>query len=614
MAFGYKSDPAIRYEYHCRQMDRETEKKLIDQIFQAHRFQNNLIRIELDRREAVRQSALKISPDLELVIAELERRDAEIDLIVAELMAARILAKKRTAGKDIADRLRTAKAERQPVYARRKAARHAAYRSPEGAAAIEVIEAETAVKNNEAYQEAVQGGLYWPTTLDVIKRINKSGPQPKFRRFDGSGAVALQFQRKGEGDEEECVLNDKGEPVMRRGKPVTRRTKSKPMGPEQLFAGNTILKINRMPAKKGDPTSGDSRKWVMIDWRIGSEGKRKSPVFLKIGPVAMHRPLPVGCTIKWAHLHRERIGTRFRWSVQFTITKEAWEPKPRAASGLVSVALGWSMVDGDLRVGCWAASDGTEGDIRIPADKLGRWRLSDQLRSTRDLQLNVMRDKLLSYLQATGGFVDRETELPAEFLERLSHLHMWKSPGRMGRFLAWWRANRFPGDEVIFSTLDGGFQVDGAGKVRYTLNSVRQDRHLYDWQEFSRRSGKMWRKNLYRHTAAGFSKRYKEAVVADIDWGELGKNRADEDIRPEVSKTNKGAAAVASFRDCLAVRLDLQPVPAPWTTMGCHRCGTICKPLKGRWIACESCGGEPMDRAVNAARNLLRFAVGRNIF
>ena len=271
------------------------------------------------------------------------------------------------------------------------------------------------------------------------------------------------------------------------------------------------------------------------------------------------------------------------------------------------------MIDGDLRIGHWLGSDGKSGDIVVPKSKLARWKFSDDLQSLRDKQLNDMKLRFAAFVSGTEEFSGRPDTfvIPDWFREEVAFCKQWRSPGRFVRLLRLWRDQRFPGDETYFAELTGRTEVCDDGKTRYSVNSVLQDGHLYDWRMFTLRKARRWRKAMFRHLACELSRSYRNVACGEIDWAELGKDRPPESGQPDVNKTNKGIASIAGLREILETRLDAVRVDPVGIARTCSACGTDCGPLAAsRWLTCSTCGDNvKIDRLVNAARNLLKRAL-----
>lgn len=143
-------------------------------------------------------------------------------------------------------------------------------------------------------------------------------------------------------------------------------------------------------------------------------------------------------------------------------------------------------------------------------------------------------------------------------------------------------------------------------KDRYT-DGRKQDKHLTDWQANLRAKVISARKHFYRQVAIDLSYQYKTVIVAEIDWHVIVKNNQPEDDSEEVNKTYRALSACAILRDCLKEYMEVAQVSPRDITISCHACDKLMTPPgRGRWVNCERCGGEKIDRAENAARNLLK--------
>jgi len=609
MAFGFKAMPSRRYVYHCRKVNRAAAVVIFSQMRLAHDLQNNLVKIERERREKVRAAAVAASPDLEKLEAEIASLKEEYEQLKVSLGAARSAANSKKAGKEVAAELKRVGSDLKATTALAKEARHLAYGTEQAVAEIAGIDEEYEGRKTVARTDAVALGLYWATSCEVMGRVKRTGRPPNPKRWVGEGSVSIQFQSKAaKGAARQPVMNKDGTPRMGRGgKPMTAPLTKASRSVDKLFQPNTMLQLSWRSAT---PHSGrQADRWVDVKWRINSDDDGE-PIWVSVGPIKMHRDIPPDADVSWAHLYARRFGTKTRWEIQFVVARSQWEPKPRASSGTVAVALGWRYMDGELRVGSWIGTDGRSGDIVFPEHRFGRWKHADHLQSRRDDQCNRMKLALRMMLDKP-----RETPLPKEFIEQTSELDKWKSSRRFAYLVNWWRANRFPGDELDFERFDGVLvpSSDPQKRPSYSRDSVRQENHLYDWMMFEKRKARRWRKHLYQNLAAKFALRYKNVAVAEIDWAKLGVSLPPEEKgdKQEVSKTNKAIASAGQFREILESRMDPVRIDPAGITIECAECGSICpSPGAGRWVDCPKCAGQ-IDRARNAAKNLLKRATGQ---
>jgi hypothetical protein len=595
MAFGFKSDPTRKYSYAVPKGGVfENGEAAVNQLLLAHRLRNKLVEVELARRDGANRIVHEAAPELAAALAAAEALAAEVEALRAELgrrnSAAGIKNADRTLAAHVRDR---AKALRE-AWAAHKGLRTAAFADPAVRDALARNDAAALAAKDAARKDAVGAGLYWATSLQTMTRVKTAGPRPRFARWSGEGTASVQFQRKGvRGAERAAVLKADGSPRLgRKGKPMTRAAAAEPFRAAELFAGNTLARVERRTL----PDGSAHRKRCVVTLRVGSDAGGNG-IYARV-EIVYHRPLPPDGEIKWIHLVRRRTGTHYRWEVQFDVARPHWEPStPRAESGVVAVALGWrKRPDGSLRVASWVGDDGDRGEVVIPTRQMDAWRQCDDLRAIRDTNSNAARDRLARWLG--------DRELPLRWRARTATLGQWRSAGRLAALVVWWRDHRLEGDDEVYAAAEGETVVEG-GKARYT-GGRRQDRHLCDWAEFQRLRLRRWRRHYYRTLACDLARRYRDVVTAEIDWHALGETEPVESEREDVNKTNRGRAAVAELKGELENRMRPVEVSAVNVAAACHRCGQVGEAVgRGNTVRCEHCGGVETDRAENAARNLL---------
>jgi len=148
-----------------------------------------------------------------------------------------------------------------------------------------------------------------------------------------------------------------------------------------------------------------------------------------------------------------------------------------------------------------------------------------------------------------------------------------------------------------------------------------------EWREKAG-SGQEWCRllRLRAHAGASFTKRQVHQVCSrtptcdgKIPWSLFAGNgsgapqewsKARQSYRKPTSRNYGGS----SWKNPLPALQPLVPYPLKGTTQRCSSCGTtVRKGLGDRWHSCGACGLE-MDRDENAAKNILRGAVGADGF
>jgi hypothetical protein len=621
MAFGHASKPTRKYALGVRETPHGVPRSAhirfeghgiaLDQMYKAYCFQSRLIGLEQIRRDRI-NAIVNAHPAVAPVLAMAEAEQATLGELRDRLSAANSAARQRQSDPELVTQINEQKEIATATWANLAEARAATYHLPAVRAEILLIDMDIRTHKSAARTRAVECGLYWPTSLQVAARVKTSGPAPHFQKWGGEETISIQFQRKPDKDSPKVpVLDSKGEPRIhpRSGKPMMAHESGASLSTTDLFAPNSLCWIERLPPTiPYRPEKDPTRKHVVVHFRVASDGKGR-PIWAKL-PTVLHREFPEG-EVKWAHLTRRKIGTHYRWDVMFDIAREAWTEHPagadRATEGVVAVALGWRQIDGAVRVAEWVGSDGVQGTIRVPDDLVAQWRSIESLQSARDREFDRWKDGVLNFVRA-------QPNLPSEWVQQTATLLHWNSPYRLTELVEWWRSHRLPGDEVAYAAAEGELIRNRPAAHDTYTGGRKQDRHLCDMQANRRARLLGWRKDFYRQIAIDLSYQYKSVIIAEIDWHEIAANPEVEDADEPVNKLNRGLAACASLRDQLTHYMTEARVPAPHITDTCAVCKRrVSHPGRGRWIRCERCGGEDVDRAVNAARNMLFRHLGADV-
>lgn len=603
MAFGHASKPTRKYAYGVRLTPHgaplssppfEGHDAALDQMRRAYELQMRLVGLEQVRRNRA-NAVVDSRPEIAPLLLEAHYQQSELRALRAELSASNSANREILSDPDLVARIEARRVVCESAWAALSSARNTAFREPAVRALLDPIDADIQSHKDAARSAATAAGLYWPTSLQVVQRVKRTGPPPHFQEYEGEEIISIQFQRKPDKSTPKVpVLDTKGNPRIspRSGLPMTAHAGGASLSTYSVFTPNSLCWIERT----------DHPKRVVVHFRVASDASG-SPIWARL-PTIMHRPLPDG-EIKWAHLSRRRIGTHYKWCVMFDVARPAWAEHPagaeRARTGAVAVALGWRQIDGAVRAGEWVGSDGVTGTLRIPDDFVSQWRSLEALQSARDTEFERWRAGVLSFLHGR--------ELPLEWQYRSHGLVHWRSPDRLAALVLWWRDNRLPGDADAFRAAEGELITPPDARPYYS-GGRKQDRHLCDMQANRRARLIAWRKDLYHRFAIDLSCRYKSVVVAEINWHEIAENPEVERADERVPKLNRGVSACASLRDCFTKYLDSATVSAVHIADTCSACARrVRHPGRGRWIRCERCGGERVDRAENAARNLLSRAL-----
>ena len=499
--------------------------------------------------------------------------------------------------------------------------------------AEKAIRGETAATLKALYGEATSGALYEETPVPgavywasfnlvsaqqqaalqkVISRRSEGLPaELSFRRWDGSGTIAVQPQR-GAGD--------------------PARTPAVLADPETGKWRNVILLQPGRSEAEWAALPPCERKRGEIRIRVGS-GESAS---LETMRIVMHRPLPDNADVVSAQVTVTRVtSTRLRASVALTVLLAA--PEPRTAGPVVAVHTGWRVLeDGAIRVavitgapvpppaGMGAAKDARAARRRQRARLAGArsgvagrpWagdapRVQESgIRDHGDWQEIVIppgiRD-LAGHADSLGGIRDRAMngarKQVAAFLE--AHPDAGETVDPRGSLDRWRSPGRFRAALTVME------EQDPVAEETAALRSwAVQDTHLELWEAYeSRRHVYGWRKDLYRNAGAWLAG-HAGLVVTDSWTAARRRPGADQEdtAQMEAARGNAALAAPGDLRHQVktaAGRRGVEVREAPPGLAGLHHgCGGELpsdERAAGVFAVCRACGRR-VDQDLNAAR------------
>lgn len=543
-----------------------------EQIRLAHRYKNDLCRAELDRRARSEAVLREMRPGLLELDGQVTLLTEQIEVVARALAAEKARTRKapsaeaRTAVKD-------AKANLKDAKGRLRAARKEAYAAPDVREKLAEVEQ---WHKNRIKELRELSNLYWGNYLVCEQACQsfRSGPPPRFRRFDGQGSVTVQLQGG--------------------------------LSVADLFGG-ADSRLRLVPV-------GGTKRAAVVWLRVGSEGR--APVWC-VASVVLHRLPPDDAVVKWARLCVRRVGTREEWELQLVLSREVgWEKEGGGEKGVVAINPGWRvMEDGSLRVATWVGDDGQVGELRLPAREVSVRDHAGELRGLRDRLFDQAKIRLQEWLRGNKEIC------PPWLLERTETLGQWKSAARLASVVLHWRENRFSGDAEVFGWLEGRLVVGADGKRRYE-GWRKQDKHLYDWAESVVLKAIRRRNKLYQNFASnrewGLRGKYRTVVLAKTNWKEVGKKPAKEE-ETTVNKTAARHRQIASpgiLTQTLASAFrQVAKCDAKHITQTCAACEKLDAFDAASLVmrTCQHCGFEE-DQDVRACKNMLKaYANGKAV-
>lgn len=460
---------------------------LHEQLFLAHRYQQDLVSDELAAR-AVYREARSALPDVAQLETECDRLTAELDTLRDTIKSLRADARARVRcvgltaqakalaaeRKVVAQRLREARAEAKPVLA-------------------EVSRGIAERKGIFRKARRAQCGVYWGTYLmreGAVDQAAKAKDDPRHRRYDRTGKVGVQLQHG-----------------------ITLA--------ELHGCEDTRLQLAPLPPGQWDTRSGRRRAYTTVRIRVGSEGR--APIWATL-PVVMHRPLPKDARIMWAWILVRRIGTDTTYQLQLAVESEEYHARGRG-DGWVAVDFGWKSDPGGIAVALAVDEQGGQSPLVLPEIVRQRIEHAESLRAIADRNFNAAKATLVAWLAEHGA--------PEWMADEARWIHAWRSSRRLATLVARWRDNVTPESADIYTALEAW---------------RRQNRHLYQWECRERTKALRRRKDIYRNWVADLRKRYAHVVTEKCDYRELARDAAPEDDATEYARRQRQIASPGELR------------------------------------------------------------------
>lgn len=652
--------PVRTYTYHCDAPTRNAV--LVDQqMYLARLYRNQLVEIELKRRQRYRELTEPGDSGARAKMLEIEARLRELTqerkrakrASAARAKMGEPVAPPRGSDAEMKEQSKLLRAELRAV--REEVAAERARRTqddPLVASAIRALREEARAAAREARRES---GVFWGTYLlveDAVEQARRSRTDPRFGRWDRAGRIGVQIQG---GASVHDVMNARSE----------------------------WLQIDPLPKDQWETRPGRRKARTTVRIRVGTDEHRRA--IWACFPMHMHRPLPDDAVIKTASIKRTRVARRYVYELQIVLEARSRELAPRlpASAPAAAIHFGWRMRPEGLRVGMLVDELGGQRELLLPRSYFEWLGQSDSLRSIRSRALDDMRPLLVDLLLALP---DR----PLWMAEDLKTMAMWQSPERMAEFVRNWRRHRHkrtfpapphapgvvrvversalrnvpphtlpmpaspagmpPRDEpraespLPLWSVRTGRVLSGMHRIaerdrtetdpHYTLQvlalelSAReeafvlatswatQDTHLMRWQTYGARNALRWRREQFRLLAAEFSGTYRLLVLEKFDMrlrpARLSRHGEQEAPGTAAERIERHRAGLSTLRLALAHRnpvVMLDPTAAGSTN--CHVCGAsqafdrAVLHVSELIQTCTACGAR-WDPDVNAARVLLQ--------
>lgn len=486
--------PTKIFTYGCVALT-ENAEVFHEQLFLAHRYQNELTAISLEARTRYREARARI-PELAPVEQEYETLDKRVDDLLTEMKQTNASVRGRVRDASLVEEVKRLKAQRRLVGKRRKELREALKADPTFAAGVERINEDKARQHKERRAAC---GVYWGTYLlreKSMEQAEKSATDPKFRRFSREGRVGVQLQH---------------------GLTLT----------EAYGCEDTRLRISPLPPDQWSTRSGRRHARTTVRMRVGSDGR--APVWAAF-QIIMHRPLPADARIMWAWILVQRVGTDTKYQLQLAVESKDFERAlPRGPA--VAIDFGWRVEPEGIAVALAVDERGGQRSLVLPRVVHERLDHADSLRGVADRNFDAARADLVAWMRG-------RQHPPAWLVEATQHIHAWHSHARLARIAYQWREHLADADQS---------ELDVAERLEAWR---RQNRHLYQWESHERAKAIGRRKDIYRNWVAELRKEYSHVVIEKLNLRDLARNAPpDEDARGDYTHRTRVVAAPSSLRD-----------------------------------------------------------------
>lgn len=462
-------------------------------------------------------------------------------------------------------------------------------------------------------------GLFFGTYLKVEEAASASFKMspflPKFVKYDGRGLVVVQTKNISLKEAESCR--------------------------------NDILKIEYDDSMR---MRNKNQRAAIVHLRLSHQGQL---VYISL-PFIMHRSMPDDSIIKWVWVKVDKIGTRPKYDIQFSIESEVFKQADDVnCEGMLAVNLGWRILDnGDIRIATtW---DGSKYEfINLPNKVRDAYKFSEMLLGYSDDHFNLVKKVFSNWVKNTElPNYTSSYKTPYRRKQHLVKIHdqkslaeifetssKWKSHKKLARaaFILnelynadvninelWriWKNDRFSkkneNERDLFDTFENisnwltsnGINDPNTKMAIYLEWWRRKDCHLTNWARNIQTNNKRHIHEIYRCAVARWRDKYEKIIFPKWDKRKTSKTPELEDDTRSPQELNAG-----SIRQICGVGIlesfakekfqnDYLQIDAKNISQNHFDCGGSCKTtLQMIEVWCEKCGRQ-FNQDINAVMHL----------
>lgn len=390
--------PTKVYTYGARPTSEASTQVLQDQVFAAHRYQQVLTQLEIDRRETFRVLRRTLDP-------KLNEQESEVDALETQIKDLRKGLKTKADRQNpdqvaILDQIKSLKTAKKAIYPQiqerikqvmvvhfkaadehyktEKEARLKAAAKSKGVAQLGPRDPLHHSTVEDLGQEMLEGT--WPKAWKIKFQHDRNTDLAKKKARGETSCnpgTYLIIEKACDQAKRDAVTDPQRKRFDRTGVVAIQLTKDKGLTVAKALAGmDSRLKIEMRPdikiRKNGFTHRGTDRERFRqaATITLKLEGHKTNAVYVEMSAV-FHRPLPEDGIIKWVSVRVDRTGYQPQYEVQFTIESNTFN---RQAAGVgsgrvLAVNFGWRVL-GDKRVRVATTWDGFQSqEVSLSADQ-----------------------------------------------------------------------------------------------------------------------------------------------------------------------------------------------------------------------------------------------------
>lgn len=299
--------------------------------------------------------------------------------------------------------------------------------------------------------------------------------------------------------------------------------------------------------------------------RIGSIGRQ--PIWSDPIPFVMHRPLK-GKVVR-VFVCRQHVADREVWSVQFVCREVQPGHSDSRPRGVVAIDVGWRKIpSGETRIAFARSGRGAECSFNLPISWGKLTEKADDIRSIRDNRVNDLKKDDARFARV-------------------------RSPKGVARLVAKMRKTGITIEQEV-------------------VDWLKQDRHLWQYEEGLRRRSTNRRRNDMRVWLHMLSQKYAVAVIKSSSHKKMKEEKKNKLPRPARRRGHHAAPGevIEEITKYFGRMENVALVKSVHTTNTCIKCQHVNDHGPEQMITCEQCGHVDDRDSVSTQNMMTAYRAG----